>query len=103
MPDKRRKHIDPVAEAERRAALYAAIDQQRLSLQAAVREMRALSRLTQAEFAKHRGISLATLKQIESGVGQPRADTLNKIGEIFGLEVGFVRRSRKTDPASPRP
>ena len=52
--------------------------------------MRRISRLTQPEFAKHRGISLGALKQIEAGTGNPTIDTLEKIGEIFAVRVGFV-------------
>ena len=41
----------------------------KLSIPGAVKAMRRISRLTQAEFAKHRGISLVTLKEIESTYG----------------------------------
>jgi DNA-binding XRE family transcriptional regulator len=103
MPDKRRKSLltDAERDAQRAAAralretLNQAIAQQTWSVGQAVKQMRRLSGLTQAEFATHRGISLGTLKQIESGAGQPRIDTLNKIGAIFGLEVGFIRKLPK--------
>lgn len=90
--DKRRKHIDPDAERALRAQFYADIEAGRLTLAEAVRQMRRLSRLTQPEFAKHRGISVGALKQLEAGVGNPKIETLNKVAEIFGLEVGFIRR-----------
>lgn len=96
--DRRRKHFDPEAERALREAFYRDLADHRLSLPAAVKAMRRLSRLTQAEFAKHRGISLVTLKQLESGKGRPKVETLNKVGEIFGLEVAFVPR-RKTPAA----
>jgi DNA-binding XRE family transcriptional regulator len=54
--------------------------------------MRRISRLTQPEFAKHRGISLVTLRKIETGNVSVNVETLNKIGDIFGLEVGFVKK-----------
>ena len=53
-----------------------------------------MTRLTQAEFAEHRGISLATLKQIEAGKANPNMETLNRIASIFGLEAGFRRKPR---------
>jgi len=90
--DQRRKHINPDAERELRAQFFADIEAGRLTLAEAVRQMRRLSRLTQPEFAKHRKISVGALKQIEAGEGNPKIETLNKIVEIFGLEVGFIRR-----------
>lgn len=90
--DRRRKHIDQDAERELRAQFYADIDAGKLSVAEAVKRMRRLSRLTQPEFAKHRKISVGALKQIEAGEGNPKVETLNKLADIFGLEVGFVRR-----------
>lgn len=57
--------------------------------------MRALSGMTQAEFATHRGVGLRVIKEIESGAANPSLDTLTKIIEIFGLEVSFRRKSQK--------
>jgi len=64
--------------------------------------MRKLSKLTQPEFAKHRGISTAALRQIESGAGNPTVETLNKVVQVFGLHVGFVPNALK-DPRPPLP
>jgi DNA-binding XRE family transcriptional regulator len=94
--DRRRKNIDVEAERALRDAFYEDIASHSLSIARAVKAMRRLSRLTQVEFAKHRGISLVTLKQLESGKGQPKIETLNKVGEIFGLEIAFVRKSKKS-------
>ncbi|MFZ4539643.1 helix-turn-helix domain-containing protein [Propionivibrio sp.] len=88
--DRRRKHIDPEIERELRIRFYEDIKAGKLPVPEAVREMRRLSRLTQPEFAKHRGVSFGALKQIEAGDGNPTIATLQKIGTIFGLEVGFV-------------
>lgn len=41
---------------------------------------------------KHHKISVGALKQIETGGGNPKVETLNKIADIFGLEVGFIRK-----------
>lgn len=92
--DRRRKHIDPDAERALREQFFADIDRGALSLADAVKRMRRISRLTQPEFAKHRKMSVGALKQIEAGEGNPTVETLNKIADIFGLEVGFVRKSR---------
>ena len=94
--DKRRKKIDPEAERALRARFFDDIKAGNLSLAEAVREMRRLSRLTQPEFAKHRDISLGSLRQIEAGEGNPTVETLTKIGSIFGLEVNFTIRRKKS-------
>lgn len=77
-----------------RDAFYADIQRGALSVSAAVKRMRKLSKLTQAEFAAHRGIGLDALRQIEQGRGNPTVATLDKIASIFGLEVGFQRKPR---------
>jgi DNA-binding XRE family transcriptional regulator len=88
--DKRQK-IRPTADEarQRRDDFYAAIRSDGLSIQEAVIAMRKMSRLTQPEFAKHRGISVQALRQIESGTGNPTVETLNKVAAVFGLRVGF--------------
>lgn len=93
--DKRRKKIDPDAERDLRSRFYDNIKAGNLSIGDAVKEMRRLSRLTQPEFAKHRNISLGSLRQIEAGEGNPTVETLEKIGAIFGLEVSFTIQHKK--------
>lgn len=90
--DKRFKPSSPEKSIRERQALFAALRDGELSLADAVKRMRRLSKLTQPEFAAHRGISVKALRQIESGQGNPTVETLNKIGSIFGVEVGFVPR-----------
>jgi DNA-binding XRE family transcriptional regulator len=94
--DKRLKHFDPQASAELRAQLYAGVANGALSVGQAVKAMRKISRMTQPEFAAHRGISVQALRQIESDTGNPTVETLNKVASIFSLQVGFVpiRRNR---------
>lgn len=92
--DKRLKPVDPTESLKERQALYAALRDGSLSLPEAVKRLRRLSKLTQPEFAAHRGISVQALRQIESGRGNPTIETLNKIVEVFGLQVGFVPRRR---------
>lgn len=77
---------------EKRDRLNADIAAGALSIAAAVKRMREISGLTQEQFAKHRDMSLLTLKQIESGKGNPTVATLDKIGRIFGYSVGFTAR-----------
>ena len=96
--DKRRKRIDDHVERALRDAFDKNIAGNRLSIPGALKAMRRMSRLTQAEFAKHRGVSLPTLKQIESGKGNPKVETINKVAEIFGLQLGFVKKPRPVAP-----
>lgn len=88
--DKRRKNIDREAEHALRQLFYERIQRGDISVAEAVKSMRRISLLTQAEFAKHRGVSLRVLKEIEAGTANPTIETLNRIGAIFGLNVGFV-------------
>ena len=81
--------------AERRQALYRDAASGMISIGKAVYAMRKISRLTQPEFAKHRGISVQALRQIETETGNPTVETLNKVASIFGLQVGFVPIPRK--------
>lgn len=86
---KNRTHEDDLA---LRDQLYAALANNTLSIGEAVKLMQRTSRLTQPEFAKHRGISNAALRQIISGKGNPTVETINKVVSIFGLEVGLVAK-----------
>ena len=88
--DHKPEHVDQDAERELRAAFHEDIRAGRLSITDAVTTMRRISRLTPAAFAKHRGVDVNTLEQIESGAADPMVATLNQIGAIYGLEVRFV-------------
>ena len=91
--DKRiKKPVAPEVAASRRQQFYADIASGTLTISEAVVAMRKISRLTQAEFAKHRGISVQSLKQIEAGTANPTVETLQKISDIFGLQIGFVAK-----------
>jgi DNA-binding XRE family transcriptional regulator len=93
--DKRvKKPLPPELAAQRRDQFYADIAANALTIAEAVSAMRKISRLTQAEFARHRGISVQALKQIEAGTANPTVATLQKIADIFGLKIGFVPRKK---------
>lgn len=104
MTDKRIKRpFDPEAARVQREAFYADVLSGRLSLGKAVAAMRRISRLTQPEFAAHRGISVQALRQIEGDRGNPTVDTLDKVASIFGLKVGFVSVRSRPNPTDPAP
>ena len=89
--DKRLKPlVDPYAESRERDAVYLRLKNGELPIGQAIRAFRKLSRLTQPEFAEHRGISLDSLRALESGKGNPTIETINKVVSIFGLHVGLV-------------
>lgn len=86
----KRKTMDKAQARERRNRLLESAATAQLSLTEGVREMRAISGMTQEEFARHREVSARVIKALELGQGNPTVATLNRIGEFFGLEVGFV-------------
>lgn len=94
--DRRRKPADADTQRAKREAFYAQIDRHDFTLPQAVRAMQQLSGLTQAEFATHRGVSLPTLKKLIKSGDQHKVETLNKVAEVFGLELAFVRKRPKT-------
>ncbi len=94
MTDQRIKKPLPAEAAQaQREAFYKGVSSGELSIGQAVAAMRKISRLTQPEFAAHRGISVQALRQIESDTGNPTLETLNKVCVIFGLQVGFVPKT----------
>lgn len=86
----KRKPIDKTQVRERRNRLLDSAAAAELSLTEGVREMRAIAGMTQEEFARHREVSARVIKAIELGQGNPTVATMNRIGQFFGLEVGFV-------------
>jgi DNA-binding XRE family transcriptional regulator len=86
----KRKTMDKAQARERRNRLLESASAADLSLTDGVREMRAIAGMTQEEFGRHREVSARVIKAIELGKGNPTVATLNRIGQFFGLEVGFV-------------
>lgn len=52
-----------------------------------IKERRETLQVTQETLAELSGVGLRTLKQFESGKGNPTLLTLSKISDILGLEV----------------
>jgi transcriptional regulator with XRE-family HTH domain len=63
-----------------------------------VKERRDTLKVTQESLAQLSGVGLRTLKQFESGKGNPTLQTLQKIVDVLGLEVSLKLKnvSRKT-------
>ena len=83
-----------------RRAFYERIARGDLTIADAMKAMREMTGLTQAEFAAHRGVSRRVIQDIERGTGNPTVESLNSIGKLFGLRVGFVpiRRNEAVPP-----
>ncbi len=52
-----------------------------------IKERRESLRVTQETLAELSGVGLRTLKQFESGKGNPTLSTLEKISGVLGLEI----------------
>ena len=59
------------------------------SLIQSIKERREMLQVTQEMLADLSGVGLRTLKQFESGRGNPTAETLNKLGSALGMELTF--------------
>ena len=68
-----------------------------MPLHTTIKERRTILRLTQQDLAEMSGVGLRTLKEIESGKGNPSLAILNKIADILGMEVKLViKETNKT-------
>lgn len=54
-----------------------------------IKERRAALQVTQETLAQLSGVGLRTLKQFESGKGNPTLQTLQKMADVLGMEVSL--------------
>lgn len=52
-----------------------------------IKERREVMRVTQETLAELSGVGLRTLKQFESGKGNPTLRTLQKLADVLGMEI----------------
>jgi len=52
-----------------------------------IKQRREMMRVTQETLAELSGVGLRTLKQFESGKGNPTLLTIQKLADVLGLEV----------------
>ncbi|MBI9036302.1 MAG: helix-turn-helix transcriptional regulator [Bacteroidales bacterium] len=52
-----------------------------------IKERREVMQVTQETLAELSGVGLRTLKQFESGKGNPTLKTLHKLADVLGMEV----------------
>ena len=60
-----------------------------MGLREVVKERRGVLGISQLDLAEMAGVSLATVKDIERGVGNPSMKTVTRILEVLGLEMEF--------------
>ena len=53
--------------------------------------------VTQETLAELSGVGLRTLKQFESGKGNPTLMTVQKLGDVLGLEINISIKNRATN------
>lgn len=54
-----------------------------------IKDRREVLQVTQETLAELSGVGLRTLKQFESGKGNPTLQTLQKLSDVLGLEVSL--------------
>lgn len=62
-----------------------------------IKERREVLQVTQETLAELSGVGLRTLKQFESGKGNPTLSTLQKISDVLGLEVSLTVKNLTSD------
>lgn len=55
-----------------------------------IKERRILLRITQQDLADISGVALRTVKQVETGKGNPSVNTLNKIASVLGMSLSLT-------------
>ncbi len=68
-----------------------------MSLAAFVKEKRKLVQLTQPELAEKAGVGLRFIRELEQGKSTLRLDKVNQVLQLFGYEVGAVRKVYRED------
>lgn len=65
-----------------------------------IKERRESLQVNQENLAKLSGVGLRTLKQLESGKGNPTLQTIQKLVTVLGLEVCLRVKKQVTDETS---
>ena len=64
-----------------------------MSVISEIKNRRKILDISQKDLAEMSGVSLATIKNIERGEGNPSFDTIAKILEVLGMEIIFKVRN----------
>ncbi len=57
-----------------------------------LKERRAVLHISQQELSEMADVSLATIKDLERGFGNPSLKTLERIAVVLGLEISITRK-----------
>lgn len=60
-----------------------------------IKDRRKMLRVTQETLAELAGVGLRTLKQFESGKGNPTLETISKLADVLGYEITFKIKETK--------
>lgn len=71
-----------------------------MTLSKFVKEKRSLARLTQPELAEKAGVGLRFLRELEQGKETLRLDKVNQVLQLFGYEIGPVKKAAGTDQST---
>jgi transcriptional regulator with XRE-family HTH domain len=63
----------------------------------AIKARREALQVTQEHLAELSGVGLRTLKQFESGKGNPTLVTLQKLADVLGMEVSLKLKSNSSN------
>lgn len=61
-----------------------------MNINLSIKERRKILDLTQEDLAEMSAVGLRTIKQIESGKGNPSLKTIMKIADILGMEITML-------------
>lgn len=59
-----------------------------------IKRRRGILKITQQDLAELSGVSLRTIKEIESGKANPSFNTLSKIVDILGMEITLTVKDK---------
>ncbi len=62
-----------------------------------IKERREVMQVTQKTLAELSGVGLRTLKQFESGKGNPTLLTLHKLADVLGMEICLKIKNMNAD------
>ncbi|AEI47728.1 helix-turn-helix domain-containing protein [Runella slithyformis] len=63
-----------------------------------IKERRQMMQVTQETLAELSGVGLRTLKQFESGKGNPTLQTLQKLADVLGMEISLRLKTISRTP-----
>ena len=65
------------------------------SLSGFIKEKRKQLKMTQPELAERAGVGLRFIRELEQGKASVRLDKVNQVLDLFGSEIGVVKKIEK--------